>query len=178
MSTEAEPVVGPGGPEWLRHARLQSERFWSHVRRGDGCWDWQAGTDKDGYGKFAVSLPRLNGKQQQKHVRAHRLAFVLSGGALEDSDLVLHACDRPSCCRPDHLSAGDQARNRADAAERNRTAHGERHPMRKLTEEQVVELRALSRAGWSRADLAAHFKISYPQVCSIVTGREWRRVAS
>lgn len=68
---------------WVEHARAQAERFWSKVRRGSPttCWPWTGGKDKDGYGKFAVTLPRVNGKNPQKHVRAHRLAYLLENGA-------------------------------------------------------------------------------------------------
>src|SRR2546429_231450 len=39
----------------------------------DECWLWQAGLDKDGYGKFAVGLE--GGGQQ--HLRAHRFAYEM-----------------------------------------------------------------------------------------------------
>lgn len=165
-----------GTSDWMSFAREQAGRFWSHVARSEGCWTWSAGLDKDGYGKFAISLPRVNGRQKQKHVRAHRLAYLLTHGDIPDGLLIRHSCDNPRCCNPEHVLTGTQLQNRGDAVDRNRVARGERHGMRKLTADKVREIRRKSALGARRIDLAAEFSISYPQICSIVTRREWRGV--
>lgn len=69
--------------------RLRFERF---LRREttSGCLIWTGYIDR--YGYFS-----LGGKM----VKAHRVAFLLAGGALtRDKPQVLHRCDNPACCEP------------------------------------------------------------------------------
>ena len=61
--------------------------------------------------------------------RAHRAVV----GATR-TDVVLHTCDTPSCCNPEHLRIGTQSDNMADM-----NAKG-RHPSRKLSDEDVREI--------------------------------------
>lgn len=163
--------------EWLPYARQQADRFWSHVDKSGECWIWQLSTDKDGYGKFQVSLPRLRvGKQEQCHVRAHRLAYILTHGPVEDRLLILHSCDNPRCCRPDHLRPGTQLENRADAVKRNRVARGERHAQAKLTEAQAREALSMRRAGVPTRELMKRFGVSKATIEQIGT-YHWRHIA-
>lgn len=122
------------------------ERFWSKVAQADSssCWPWSAATDKDGYGVFGVST-------RIKSARAHRIAWLLTRGDPK-RQLVLHTCDNPSCCNPDHLFLGTPADNMKDKVRKGRhvsgmrtkperAAKGSAHGSAKLTEEQVKEIR-------------------------------------
>ena len=123
-----------------------SHRFWSKVARGAGCWAWQASRDRHGYGRFG-----LDG-----HVEyAHRVAWVLTRGAIPQGLRVLHRCDNPPCCNPAHLYLGTPAQNTADMISRGREGflknnrfltrpednRGERNPAAKLTAAQVHDIR-------------------------------------
>src|SRR3990167_8257211 len=50
-------------------------RFWAkiHVLKG-GCWEWQAGRSRQGYGKFLVGSLRDGSR---KTVRVHRFTYEL-----------------------------------------------------------------------------------------------------
>jgi hypothetical protein len=109
---------------WFDVAKRSAARFWSHVDRSGSCWPWQAGSDKDGYGKFTITLPRIGKKQRQINIRAHRLAYILTQGPVPREVLVRHTCDTPACCNPDHLLTGTQADNVADRVARGRSAVG------------------------------------------------------
>ena len=90
------------------------ERFWSHVRKGDGCWEWTAGRTREGYGKFQISGLR------QGWVAAHRVSWSIANPSINPSGRVVrHDCDgngngNPSCVRPDHLRIGSQRDNLHD----------------------------------------------------------------
>jgi hypothetical protein len=88
-------------------------RFWAHVSRTDGCWEWQSATDIGGYGVI-----RHGGEQW----KAHRLAYVLEHGALPEDRIVCHHCDNRRCVRPDHLYAGTYSDNNSETVRRARRA--------------------------------------------------------
>jgi hypothetical protein len=90
---------------WAK-AREIAYRFWEKVKIGapDECWLWQAAKCR-GYGSiFAWGRPQP----------AHRIAYALGRGDLLLGDHVLHKCDTPLCCNPEHLFLGDQAANMKD----------------------------------------------------------------
>ncbi|SRR5258708_38758959 len=89
-------------------------RFRQRVKRGPGCWPWQgARNPRTGYG-----LLHARGLSEQP-IAAHRFAFELATGRVPVED-VLHTCDNPPCCRPDHLYEGTAKDNAADSIARGR----------------------------------------------------------
>lgn len=162
---------------YLPYALQQRDRFLSKLRPGPrGCLLWTGGVDKDGYGFFCVSLPRLEGKQQQVKVRTHRLAYELQHGSVPARLLVLHSCDTPACCNHEHLEAGNQLKNRRDAVNRGRVARGESHPRARLTEEQAREVIRLRKAGVSTKEIAGRFGRGVSTIQQVGT-LYWRHLA-
>ena len=144
-------------------------RFWEKVnRRGpDDCWEWQACRTQDGYGMF-----RIDGST----CRAHRVAFVIVNG---DAKLqVLHHCDNPPCCNPNHLYAGTNDNNVRDRDKKGRAAdhRGEKHGRAKLTEDNVHEIRRLRENGWLLREIAEEYGIHLSQVFRICNGKHWKHI--
>lgn len=178
--------------DWLHLLKQQAQRFWSKVERTETCWLWRAATDKDGYGKFQIT-GKPGQQPKQRHVRAHRVAWMLANDQWFPGDLVtMHVCDTPSCVRPDHLRPGTQAENRADCMRKGRGAvgernghalhpesypTGERHPCAKLTDQQIGEVLRLRSEGVSARELGRRFEINENTVRSYINGRS-RRTAS
>lgn len=159
----------------LNHLRRVEARFWSKVRKTEnGCWLWTKAVDKDGYGKFQIPYLNDAGEWKQIHIRAHRAAYMLAKGELPDDVMLLHGCDDPPCCNPDHLGPGDQLQNRRQARARARTTAGERHHRAKLTQAQVDELRSLKAAGTPTKEIAERFGIAGCTVRQIAGGYYWR----
>lgn len=159
----------------LEHVPSLEERFWSKVNKSNGCWNWTAWKDPHGYGRFLI--------KRYDHVFAHRMAWALSRGTTElphSSQLVCHHCDNPSCVRPEHLFLGTNADNMADKVRkgRNRTGNsvGESNGHAKLTEKDVVELRALYSRKTPVREIAEQFGVSKAHVYQIVTGVSWAHV--
>lgn len=142
-------------------------RFWARVQCSpNGCWIWTGQTDARSYGRF--SLPRRGSGA----ALAHRFMWGLVYGYVPRDRNVLHHCDNPPCVRPDHLFLGTQADNVADMLRKGRCPTGMRRRHTKLTDQQVIEIRA-SREPQRAA--AQRYGISGGHVCDIRNGK--KRVA-
>lgn len=104
-------------------AALTPERFWSRVDKSNaaGCWPWMGPRDIRGYGSWGASHHRQRGS-------AHRRAWELTHGPIPEAMVIMHLCDNPPCCRPDHLRPGTHADNHADRMAKGRTRNGHGAP--------------------------------------------------
>ena len=90
------------------------ERFWSKIdKQSEGCWEWVAGKQRQGYGQIEYKGRRF---------LAHRLAYLLHYGALEQNLCICHKCDNKACCNPKHLFMGTQKDNTQDCINKGRAA--------------------------------------------------------
>ena len=64
-------------------------------KRPNGCWEWTASKNRDGYGKFSMGGGGWVG--------AHRAAYLLLVGPIPDGMELDHLCRSRSCVNPDHL---------------------------------------------------------------------------
>lgn len=145
------------------------ERFEARFVKGDDCWEWAAHKDRKGYGTFEFA-----GRTQ----KAHRVAHQLYVGKIPDGLCVCHHCDNPGCVRPDHLFLGTIADNNRDCENKGRGvgkgrgAHlfGEKNGRAKLSEAQVIEIRARHGDGVRNVVLAKKFGVARPTISQIVHG--------
>ncbi len=145
-----------------------AERFWSKVSVTEGCWEWQRGLFRNGYGQAC-----FDGKKAY----AHRLAWAFTNGPILDGLHVCHRCDNRKCCNPGHLFLGTRTDNMRDASAKGRTARGEGHGQSKLTESLVTEIRSRAASGETQRSIAKAAGIS-EALCSLVVNRKyWRHVA-
>lgn len=158
------------------------ERFWSLVKK-DGpipahrpelgpCWPWQ-GRTKRKYGVLRVG---------SRNATAHRRVWELARGPIPDGLEVLHHCDNPPCCNPDHLFLGTQGDNIRDMVQKGRArsggTRGETHGMAKLTEAQVRAIRGrYAGGGETLFTLAAEFGVTFSMIGMIVRRQSWKHVA-
>jgi hypothetical protein len=153
-------------------AKLE-ERFWSLTMPEpmSGCFLWMAGADSDGYGWFYIGTQ--NGKQIS--CAAHRFSWELQNGPIPKSKHILHKCDTPSCVNPDHLYLGTNSDNQLDAHARSRhpSRKGVLHPLVKLTDGNVVEIRGSPGKG---VDLAKQFRVSPATICNIRKRKTWKHL--
>lgn len=147
-------------------------RFWSKVAitaHPDRCWEWQAGCNKYGYGKF---------KRNTQPCRAHRVAWELINGDIPDGLHVLHTCDNRKCCNPKHLFLGTNQDNMDDKVAKGRqhkVPTGERHPNHKISREQMHDIRKRYNAGGiSHRGLALETGLSRAQIGRILKGTSWQ----
>jgi len=107
------------------------------------CWPWQGARTRGGYGHMKLPGSR-------KTIRASRLAYIMFNGPLPKKKKVLHSCDNPPCCNPNHLTKSTQARNVKDAIERGRhkpapIRSGQNHPISKITDAQAESIQQSTR---------------------------------
>ena len=170
--------------------------FWSRVDKSggpDACWPWLGWKHPPGnYGRTMW---------HGSPARAHRLAFILSGGVLaESAPLVLHGggCTMHNggagglCCNPAHLSAGDFNDNNGRDRDRDgTTATGDRngarlHPERlargsatgnaKLTEADIPVIRGRRARGEQQKDIARSYGVDFTTISRIVRRTTWGHV--
>jgi HNH endonuclease len=103
---------------------------------------------------------------------------LANGGEVPDGLLVLHCCDEPGCCRPDHLYLGNYADNLRDCIRRGRfrQVRGERSGRARLTERAVLEIRARVAAGGIQTRLPERYGVSESAVRQVARGETWAHV--
>jgi hypothetical protein len=159
------------------------ERFWPKVlkKEPNECWLWQANKNNMGYGMI-----RFGGKIDK--VLAHRVSYFLRNGPISDEICVLHRCDTPACVNPDHLFLGTKKDNNDDMTRkgRRRWGHNPLYPppihrgeaanSAKLTEAQVLEIRALMAAGATGPQMAIKFGIARSTANRIKRRFGWKHI--
>jgi hypothetical protein len=136
--------------------------FWRLIARGPGCWLWLGTRMDTGYGRFS-----LFGDETP----AHRLSWTLFRGPIPDGLGVLHRCDNRLCVNPTHLFLGTAADNAADMV-----AKGRHVGYRKVTEQDVVSIRARRAAGARNRDLAREYRVTDDAISAIARRVTWPHV--
>lgn len=143
-------------------------RFISKVGPVDpetGCQEWTGGRVNGKYGRFTEDyVPQ----------EAHRLAYAIEYGEVPEGMWVLHSCDNPPCCNPAHLRLGGNTENVADRVARGRGLVGQDHPMARLTEQDVLKIRAAVAAGEDARAVATKYGLQgRSSVYLVLSGRTW-----
>jgi hypothetical protein len=141
-------------------------RLLDAVRIGakEECWEWQKGKFSTGYGAIVLS-----GQQQ----RAHRVAYELANGPIQDGMFIRHLCHNRACCNPHHLRVGTHKDNMEDMAKAKRAASGEQNGSSKLTQTQVEEIKKLLAKDVSHSSIAKTYGVSSTLIGYIRRGRLW-----
>ena len=172
------------------------EAVWKRIVKSPTCWEWTGALrGKLGYGHLSV---------QGRLYAAHRLAWELTNGPIPASMNVLHHCDNPRCCRPDHLFLGTQRDNYLDMQQKGREVksrgdkhwtrlyperaktliakchalprRGEQHPRAKLTATQVLAIRKRRAAGEQLKPLAAEYGVTFSVIHHIAKRLSWKHL--
>ncbi len=145
------------------------QRFWSYVdiRGFFDCWEWQGGVNDSGYGVF-----KANGKQ----IRANRFAYELYHGKIPEGKQANHKCNNHPCCNPFHLYAGTAKDNMNDRDDAGRQARGESQGCHKLTEKQIIEIRA-NRSRKTQTELAERYNVHQGNISLILNNKAWTHVS-
>lgn len=147
----------------------QGVPFWSQcVAALNNCIVW-VGYRVNGYGRVMV---------RGKVWWTHRYAWTLTNGPILDGLDVLHRCDNPPCCNPNHLFLGTQADNNIDRDLKGRQVapKGDHHPCAKLTSAQVIEIRKLKVEGIAGPQICDMFGITKDHLSQIILRKVWKHL--
>lgn len=175
----------------VRISEKQINRFYNFLghKNNNGCIRWLGTIGNDGYGRISIN---------HETYRAHRIAWIIVNGPIEEGLWILHKCDNPICCNIDHLFLGSYLDNEKDKDEKNRRPYGksisekiklgqkssgwiESHKgegckSATLTEKKVLEIRDLSKLGLNQKHIAKMFNINQSTVSMIVRRRLWTHI--
>lgn len=92
-----------------------AERLSAKLTSDGDCLIWRGYTLPKGYGLISY---------QGKPMQTHRLAWKLAFGEIPPEMHVLHTCDNPPCCNPEHLFLGTNQDNIDDKMRKGRHNNG------------------------------------------------------
>lgn len=147
--------------------RLLTPNKWKEV--DSGCWEWQ-GALHQGYGRIST---RINNKPIESPATRVALRKKL-GRPIKTGLLACHTCDNTKCVNPKHLYEGTPKQNTADMMRRERHNNsfikgGE--STRKLTLDQVLDIRQRASKGQMYPPMAEEFGVSIQTIANVVSGK-------
>lgn len=153
-----------------RHDTLADRLMAKIIKDESGCWLWTGHKTAAGYGALGF---------QRKQKYAHRSSYEVFCGPIPKGLNVCHSCDVPACINPSHLFLGTQQENMADMVRKKRRSKsnnisGSTHHQAKLTEAQIVEIRASPK---KQRDIALEYGLAQSTVGAIRTRKTWGHVA-
>jgi len=157
-------------PRRWKHFKSVSERFWAKVdKRGpDECWPWLAYRQTGDYGRFWNGVTKVG---------AHQFSFIEANGPITPGMFVLHKCGNGWCVNPAHLYEGTQKQNIADKLLHGTDNRGVKHPLARLTEDDVREIRRLIAEGrMKQVRIAERFGVRPVTITNIKQRKTWRHL--
>ena len=153
-----------------KYISTPSEIFDRHCVKGaiNDCWPWNGYITPNGYGQTRI------GGRGSKATLAHRLSWLVNVGEISDGMHVLHKCDNPPCCNPNHLFLGTNLDNIMDRVAKNRsnrwisTAPREKHPKTKILKDELEQMLLMRENKVKVVDIAKQFNIT-KEHCSRLT---------
>jgi len=152
-----------------RRRNMTNEEFWlwfesNLITTPTGCKEWMGCRSVQGYG-----FVRINGK----NMKTHRVSFEhYVGRPIHEHMFILHSCNNPPCCNPEHLREGTHQENMDDKLRSGRQPRGEQNGKAKLTSEQVDEIRENAN-GLTQYQLADLYGVKRPCIAKIQRGKIW-----
>lgn len=156
VRSEERLVVRSGGNNYLQKARI--------MKPGAGV--------KSRY----LSLALSNKGETRTHY-AHHLVLAAFVGPMAPGQEACHCDGNRTNNAEDNLRWGTRKENHADKNLHGTSPIGERHPMAKLSEKQVLALRSRRNEGASFTDLSNEFGVTRMTAHRAATGTSWSHIA-
>lgn len=139
-----------------------------HTKNGpNGCWEWSACVDRDGYGRFDGLSGTVRYTKAHRWSWAHHTQSIIPQGMM-----VCHSCDNARCVNPAHLWLGEAKQNVQDMHAKGRAHYqgGSLANAAKLNEMQVLLILADCRPYTA---IAQEFGVTTMTISDIKCRRSW-----
>lgn len=134
---------------------------------------WVNAKDKDGYGRYSVSLKDGTVKQY----RAHRLSYLCFVGELEEGKVVCHRLDIPEDVNPFNLFLGTPLDNNRDMLVKGHYNFEVSASLRrKFSEEDVRQIRKLNEEGLGQIKIAHLFNTRREYIRDIIKRKTYKHI--
>jgi len=174
-------------PTMIGYGASRDGRVWSRKKKRGlgygkgGCWvlsdEWrEIKTCPTACGHLRFTACEGSGKE--KSVMAHRFVMEVFVGPCPVGTQCCHNNGNPADNRVENLRWDTQLNNIADRDRHGTTAHqkGERHGGAKLTESDVLDIRARYAAGERGISIAASYGVSKGTVSRVALRQNWAHV--
>lgn len=148
----------------------EKERFEAKlVSQPNGCIEFTGAKHSFGYGMF-----RYKGNAEV----AHRVSWLLYCGEIPQGLKVLHKCDNPPCCNPEHLFLGTDADNIKDKIKKGRQPdqRGTQGPKAILNDDKVRIIHNRIARGDRLVDIALDYMVAPTTISGIKSGATWPHI--
>ena len=133
-----------------------------------GCWEHTKCRNDNNYG-----VTRLAGK----NMLSHRASYKYHYKNIPEGRHILHKCDNPPCCNPEHLFPGTDKDNMEDKVQKGRQSRkghlGIDHGMAILAEAEVISIFTSTKSDQS---LSLKYKVSKSTISMIRTRNTWTHI--
>lgn len=129
---------------------------------GNGCVECVSHADN---GQGYIRVRRLG-----RDIHLHRLVLEITSGVSRNDMFVIHSCDNPPCCNPEHLRYGTHRENCDDKVARGRAPRGKKNWCTKLDEKTVLELH---KSHAPVMEDARRYGVSKSAIKGIRSGKNW-----
>lgn len=156
--------------ELMREHTMRRLLEWVHFCPATSCWLCALAPKKGGYCRTHFAH---DGRGQM----VHRFFFEYHRGPIPEGLDVLHRCDVPPCCNPDHLFLGNDADNVRDCMAKGRFGRrprGVEQSQAKLCDAAVRVIRCSPDV--SHAEMARRYGVSVSAIKFVRSGERWRHV--
>ncbi len=157
------------------------KRIWKHIDKTDTCWlSNYANHDIGGHTRI-----RINGKMCQFHriMLFHSDQTKTTEFADWENWLACHICLNANCVRPEHLYWGTHDSNSKDKIKDGTTNNGEKSNTCKLTNQQVLDIRAkyaTKKSSHSKdityESLAIEYNMCWSAIERIISRKSWHHI--
>lgn len=137
--------------------------------KGNDCLMWPYYRNDSGYA-------RINTKEGPRPV--HRLVCIaVHGEPPSDGHIAAHECGKghEGCVNPRHLTWKTSSENQLDKIRHGTHNRGSRHPLSKLSEEDVLDIRSMLESdGLLQKEIAELYDVCPSTIGSIKRNENWR----
>jgi Mor family transcriptional regulator len=153
--------------------RNNAEKFMKKlIKKENGCLEYPTSKNKNGYATTCY---------KGKPISAHRFAYILFKKEYNPHLHVLHKCDNPSCCNPDHLFQGTHKDNMNDRDIKGRTYNltpkiGEKSHLSRFKDVDIIQIRSLYEKGMTQYEIGKYYNAHQSVISNIVLRKTWKHI--